>query len=177
MITLLETPVPIILFGIITLAVLGLMLLRSGRGVLLWVMIGVAVLVAGGIALERVVVTERERIEAVIEAGAAAVAVNDKEAALRHVDPNNRDTRSLVAGNMGRFKFTGAKITRLEISFKELSSPPRATAKIMVLVSFDSRDGSFPHDNYPVPLTLHLWRKGDTWLIEDHEWKNNPSSR
>ena len=177
MITLLETPVPIILFGILAEAVLGLILLRTGRGVLLWVMIGVAVLVAAGVGLERMVVTERERIEAVLEAAVAAVAANDKDAVLVHVDPDDKETRRLVHWAFGRAKFTEAKITRLEISFKELASPPRATAKLSGMVSFQESSGLTAYETYPVSFSIDLRRTGDTWLIEDHEWKNNPYNR
>ena len=176
MIQLLENPIPIILFGIFAEAVLGLILLHTGRGVLLWVMIGVAVLVAAGVGLERMVVTERERIEAVLEAAAVAVAANDKQAVLQCVDPGNRKTRRLIDRAFGNAEFTKAKITRLDITIKELASPPRATAKITVRVSFDLRSGTNPYETYRASFSIELCRTGDKWLIEDHDWKNDPYS-
>ena len=177
MITLLETPIPIILFGIFALAVLGLILLRTGRGVLLGVIIGVAVLVAAGVGLERMVVTERERIETMLEAAAVAIAANDKQAVLQCVDPSNGKTRRLIDMAFGNVEFTKAKITRLEISFKELASPPRATARITVRVSFDLRNGTNPYETYPASFSIELCRTGDKWLVADHDWKNDPYNR
>ncbi len=177
MITLLETPIPIILFGIVALAVLGLMLLRTGRGVLLWVMIGVAVLVAAGVGLERIVVTEREKIEDVLEAAVAAIAANDEQAVLVHVDPGNGKTRTLVRDAFRMVKFTDAKITQLEISFTEMASPPRATARLAGRVSFEESSGMDPYGTHPIRFKIDLCRRGDIWLIDGHEWKNDPRGR
>ncbi len=82
MITLLETPVSIILFGIVAEVVLLVTLLLTGRGVVLVGMIGTVVLVAVGVGLEWLVVTQRERVEAAIYRTTAAFEANDLDTVL-----------------------------------------------------------------------------------------------
>jgi hypothetical protein len=89
----LEDPMPIILFGIVAEAVLGIILLTTRRGVLLWAMAGVLVLVLAGVGLEWLVVTERERVEATVEGAAAAVRANDRQGLLQCLDPAAADAR------------------------------------------------------------------------------------
>ena len=73
----LDSPWPAILFGIIGEAVLAVMLLRSGRGVLLGAMAGVLALSLAGVGVERLVVTDNKLIAAVIYDAAAALEAND----------------------------------------------------------------------------------------------------
>ena len=112
MLTLLESPLPVILFGIIAEAVLGIVLVRTGRGVLIWVMIGVLVLVSAGVALEWLVVTDVETVEAAFESMAAALETNDPDAVLAHIDPAAADTRNLAAWGLRQVEFTKVGITR-----------------------------------------------------------------
>ena len=62
MVIFLESPWPILLIGIAVEAVLAVMLLRTGQGRLLWAMLGMAAVVLLGLAVERLVVTDREAV-------------------------------------------------------------------------------------------------------------------
>ena len=69
----LDGPIPILCTGIILEIVLGLILLRTGRG---WAMIGmglVAVATLLGIGVERLIVTDTKRVKATLENARAAV--------------------------------------------------------------------------------------------------------
>ena len=175
MTALVEDPMPIILFGIVAEAVLGIALLRTGRAALLWAMGGVLVLVFTGVGLEWLVVTDREQVEATLDAMAAAVAANDREEVLSHVDPSAGDTRRLVDWGFRTAEFTGAKITELEVlNINHLTSPHTARVHLKGIVYFKVRRGEYPYDKHLVDLTLKLSLQSGHWLISGHEWHDDP---
>ena len=63
MTTLLEDPMPVIFFGIVAEAILGVVLLQTRRGAVLIAMVAVLVVVLGCVGLERLVVTDTEQVE------------------------------------------------------------------------------------------------------------------
>ena len=178
MTVLFENPMPVILFGIIAEAVLGIALLRTGRGVLLWAMGGVLALLLVGVGLEWLVVTEGEQVEATLEDVAAAVGANDQPGVLRHVDPSAAETRRLINWGFGRVDFTEAKITHLEVqNINHLTSPSTARVRVKGIVYFQVRRGEDPYGKRPVNLTLELRRGSDRWLITGHKWHGDPLGR
>ncbi len=72
-----ENPLRIIFIGIVIEAVLGIVLLRTGRGALLWAMLGVLALTLAGVVVERLVVTEKERVEMTLDGITSALEAND----------------------------------------------------------------------------------------------------
>jgi hypothetical protein len=171
---LLEDPMPVILFGIIAEAVLGIILLRTGRGVLLWAMAGVLVVTLAGVGMEWLVVTEVEQVEQSLESAAAAIEANREEDVLAWVDPSAKDTRGMVHWAMRRVKFTKVKISDLEIKVNRLTSPPTAVADLTGMVRFRDRTGQVPYEHYRGKFTLELRRESDRWMITDQTWHNDP---
>lgn len=169
---------PLILFGIAAEAVLGIILLMSGRGVLLWAMGGVLVLVLAGVGLERLVVTEREQVEATLEGAAAALQANDQTRLLggeAYLAESAVETRERARYALNHIEFTKVKITNLEIKINRLTSPPSATARITGHVQYEDPTGQMIHDNYLIKdLTLRLRRTPEGWKIVGHQWKNDP---
>jgi hypothetical protein len=175
MTALLENPMPIILFGIVAEAVLGISLLTTRRGALLWAMAGVLILVLAGVGLEWLVVTERERVEATLEGAAAAVRANDREGLLQRIHPSAADARQLVNWAFDRVDFTDAKITTLEVqNINDLTSPPTAKAHVKGIVFFKVRRGEYPYDKHPVDLTAELRLESGRWLITGYELRDDP---
>jgi hypothetical protein len=170
MTTLLESPWPVILFGIAAEVVLGVILLRSGRGVLIWAMAGVLVLMLAGVGLEWLVVTDREQVEATLEGAAAAVAANDRDALLANIHSSATELRRLIHTRFHQLNFTGARIATLEVqNINHLVSPPTARVHIMGIISFEDRRGEIPYKNYRREMTLELRRESDRWLITGFE--------
>lgn len=175
MATLLEDPLPMILFGIIAEAVLGVVLLRTGRGVVLLAMIGVLLLVAGGVWVEWLVVTEKEQVEAVVEGVAAAVEANDPAGVKRHIDPSASRLLRRVNWAYDLVDFTEAKITNLEISINDLTSPPTARAHLTGIVAFEGKREDLLRSTYVIDLDALFRRTPEGWLITGYEnWKNDP---
>jgi Na+-transporting methylmalonyl-CoA/oxaloacetate decarboxylase gamma subunit len=169
---LLENPMPIIFAGIFIEAILGVMLLQTGRGVVLVVMIGVLLVVLGGVGIEALVVTERERVEATLEAGAAAFVDGDLERVLRVVAQDAHGTRAAAGGLLRRAEFDQIKITDLKITMVRTTSPPTARARLIAVVSARDRRGEITVMNQLVNVEIQLRLEGDRWLIIGHEWEH-----
>jgi hypothetical protein len=169
----LENPWPALIIGIFAEALLGIILLRTGRGVILWAMGGVGLLVAGGLLLERAVVTERERVAADIDAMAAALGANDQKGVEAWIAKDAAQVRGLVQFGFQHAKFTKAKITSLEITVNNHTSPPTAQAILSGSVYFRAND--YPYEGYPVKdLTLELEQHSGRWLIASCQWPEDP---
>ncbi len=174
MTTLLEDPRPLLYFGILAEAVLAIVLLRTGRGVLLWVMLGLAVLVAAGVWVEWLVVTEVERVEAVLESAMRAVAADDQQAVMEHFHSSATQPRGLVRWAFSYVHFTGAKITGMKTSIDEKADPPRATVELSGTVWFEARRGDIPYSVYPSSGTIILHRYPEGWLITGYDLNKDP---
>jgi hypothetical protein len=175
MTTLLENPWPVILFGIVAEAVLGIILWRTGRGRLLWAMAGVLIVVLAGVTLEWLVVTEREQVVATLEGAAKALGANDRRGVMAYVDPSASEIRELVDWGFKVADFTDAKITTLEIeNIDHQTSPPTARVHVKGIVSFKDRRGESPYERYLADLTVQLHLTSGRWLITAVEWHDGP---
>ena len=168
MTTLLEDPTYLIAFGIVAEVILGVILANTGRGVVLVAMAGVLALVLAGVALEWLVVTEVERVEAVIDGTAAALEDNDRRV-LRYIAPSDEYSRRLVLWALREVEFTEIKIRSLDIKINQLSSPPTATANFIGVFSGRDRTGDFGHSTRPVGVILQFRLQSGRWLITGHK--------
>jgi len=171
---LIENPLPIILFGIIAEAILGVILLQTGRGVLLWAMGGVLVVVLCGVGLEWLVVTDVERVEAVLGRTVAALEDNDLEAVLACCSESADHTRREARRAIRLVEFTRVKITRLDIQIIRHTSPPMAKARFSAMVAGRDRKGNFGQVKKPIGFTLTLREEPDGWRVTEHVLENAP---
>ncbi len=171
---LIESPWPAILFGIIGEAILAVILLRTGRGVLLWAMAGVLGLSLIGVAVERFVVTDTKLVKAVIYDTRTALEANDLGRVLAHVAPEDANTRQRAAQVLDMAEIKELKISYLEVTINRLTSPPTATAKFNVLVTGRDRHGEFGTVTRPGKLIVKLRCDAAGWIITGHEFSEDP---
>lgn len=164
----LESPMPILFFGIIAEAVLVACVFHTRRGVLLWPMAAVVLILLGGLALEQYVVTEREQVEATIDGAAAALSDNDLPRVLRYLSNEAEHTRSRAEWAMARVDFTSVTIHGLEITVNSLTSPPTAEARFNGVAYYRDRRGEFPYEHYAARFIVQLQWENDQWRITDH---------
>jgi hypothetical protein len=159
----LDGPIPILCTGIILEIVLGLILLRTGRG---WAMIGmglVAVATLLGIGVERLIVTDTKRVKATLENARAAVEANHVQLALQYVDPKATELREWALQMAVHLRFTEVTIKDVEVTFDRKSVPPRAEAKFFATATFASNQ--FSDVKYPTELTVELRPIDGRWLV------------
>jgi hypothetical protein len=178
----LEDPIPVIVFGIIAVAVLGIALLRTGRGVLIAAIVGALVLTALGIGLEWLVVTEVERVQATLYGTAAALEANlpadDPSSVLAHISdvPQANRTQSKARRALKEVTFEKITIRNLRIEINDNTSPPTARASFKAFVTARLKSGAFSEMGraYPIDFHLELRRESGAWKICDHKLENAP---
>ena len=170
----LESPWPILVFGIIAEAVLAVALVRTGRGIYLAAMAGVAIAVLLGVLVERLVVTDRKLVAQTIDGAAAALEANDLNRVLQFVSPTADDTRERARQALGLAEFVEVKVRNLEIAIVRTTSPPTAKATFTVWVTGKDRRGDLGQVSRPVGLVLHLRLESGRWLIADHRIVEDP---
>jgi len=174
MTTLLENPAPAIFAGIAIEAILGIALLKTGRGVILFVMLGVLAVVLGLVGLEWFVVTDAERVEETLDRAAAALQAGDLPGVLDCCHPTAARSRAEARRALDWIEFTKVRITDLKVSINRLSSPPSARAEGIVVVSGHDRHGSFEEMTRPIRFQVELRQEGPRWLVTGHALDSAP---
>ena len=165
MVIFLESPWPILFIGIAVEAVLAVVLLRTGRGAVLWGMIGAAAFVLLGLLVEWLVVTEREAVEHTLDACVAAVEANDVERLLSYISPSAQQARKEARWVLGRVQVEKARINDLEIKINRLTNPLTATARFEAIGTGRDRKGELPYQTFPARVTVELRQENARWLV------------
>ncbi len=168
MTTLLENPMPIVLFGIVVEAILGGFLVTTRRGVLLVPMAGVFLLVILGVVVERLVVTEKERAEQALYDAAAAIQSNDVKRVESFIAKTpGSDVLRRASHYMGLVEFEQVKISGLRVTLNRLTSPPSAEARFNGSARFQDRSGMIPYRYYRSDFKVDLVLEPDGWKVKD----------
>jgi hypothetical protein len=167
---LLESPWPILSFGITVEVVLLILLLATRRGVLLWWMLGAAALVMLGVLVEWMVVTDREAIDDALHDCAAALEANDVNRLLTHISPSAAQLRSEIRATMDRIEVTMMRISDLQIVVNRKADPRVAKAVFKAIGKGRDRKGEFPLDQaYGCKVIVNFRSEGDRWLATDYD--------
>jgi len=169
MMILLESPWPWILFGIVVEAILGAVLVTYRRPAVLWGMLGVLVFTIAGVVVERLVVTERERVEAVMDGIVAALNANDLERLLNeYIAPDAHGTRGRAVWALNRVQIQRVNYHNLRVTINRLTSPITADAEFDGVVEYRDRLGEFPYSYYAARFVVELELRNGRWLVTDH---------
>jgi hypothetical protein len=165
---LIEDPTMFIFLGVVLEAILGILLFRTGRGFILWIMLGVLVVCLTGIIGQRFIVTERKLIVQTLDGISAAAVANDIEGLLSYLEPDAKYSRERARWALSRFEFQKVGYRNLEIKINELTSPPTADVSIAGLFTFQDRKGEFPYNTLAPNFKIKLRKHDDRWLVEEH---------
>ncbi len=165
----LESPWPWIFVGIVAEAVFAAVWATTRQSRLLWGMAGSLAFMIVGVAVERLVVTERERVEAAMEGIVAALNANDLDRLLNeYIAPDASVTRGRASWALGRVHIDRANYHNLQVTINELTSPITATAEFDGGVDFRDRLGEFPYGHYRAHFVVELELRDGRWLVTDH---------
>ena len=166
---LVESPWPALTVGVFLEVALAIVLVRSGRAVVLVAMAIVLVATAAMLALELLVVTEIEQVENALAKVATTLEANDPPAVLELFDPKS-PRRHEVESILSRVTVRGATIGGdLEVRTNALTSPPSATAYFTGHFEAHDRRGEIPYEHVLRRFKITLHRLNDRWLIHDYE--------
>ncbi len=111
---------------------------------------------------------DREQIDDVMHAVAAAVERNDLNGVLEHVYAASGAGIQHAKSEFPTYKFTSARITRVKsIEVDPHMNPPSAISEIFVSVSVSGRGVEVR--NYPRFVRVYLLREGERWRVSDYE--------
>lgn len=163
-----ENPLPIAVAGVL-LAALAAIAFSARRN--LGSLVALAGVVAATLlllAVERLVVTDREQVETTLSDLMAAVEANDVPAALAFIDPAAADMRADAEALMPTVRVDKARATGVEVELHEQANPPTATSRFRgILLGLHSRLGmQVAYVNQQVDVQ---WIKRDgRWLADGY---------
>ncbi len=168
--TLLENPLPIYAVGTVLATVCGLAFLARRNLPSLFALIGVVVLTLLLVVVERVVVTEREQVEAALQQLMRDVEAGDMSAVLARIDSGAAKMRNDVEKLMpqAEIKDTGATSVRVEVDAD--TEPMTATSRFRGKV-----DGVHRRSGMRVfffdEVEINWVKRGEQWLAEAYAVK------
>ncbi len=165
---LLESPVTILVLGVISVAVLLYVWTQLQRRSLLVAAAVVLVVVAGLMLLELMVQTDAEQVEATLREIAADVERNDLPAALAHFHSTAQSARLMASGEMPKYEFAEVKVKSVEVMVDPDHQPPKAVAKFNVVVVGSDRDQLIGRRHVPRYCEVTFLKENGHWRVSDY---------
>jgi hypothetical protein len=169
---LIEDPTLFIVLGIAIEAALGIALFRTGRGFLLWIMLGVLLVCSTGIIGQRFIITERKRVVQTLDGVAAALEENNVDKVFSYLTPDADFSRGEARRALSMIKIESANYSGLEIQINKLTSPMTAELKFLGVIKIIDPKGVSPYTTYPFHFKVIMRKVGDRWLISEHSIEN-----
>jgi hypothetical protein len=167
-----EDSTPVLVIGIITVAILLLALVKTGRLGLLYAILGVGVVAGAIVVIEKNTVTDTKRIRTLLNSAAAAAERNDVAGVLEAISPNAQSLRQEVSRQLPQFEVQSAYIRGLEIKINRFNNPPSAVATFIGHVEGRMRRGGLATQHIPVQVKATLvLGPNDRWFVEMAEWQ------
>ena len=139
---------------------------------LLITVIATAVVLIGGVALERYIETDREALRRMLKEISAAITSDDTKAVLSHTSPDAEKLRGLAAEGMARAKLSRAIFRNIEIKVNDTTVPTTAELRFIVFFSGSSKDRTWLgigdaefHDQFR--FTAVFEKHDDRWFATD----------
>jgi len=164
-----EDPTLLIAAGVLIEALLAVALVKSGRTVLIAVMVGVLAIVLAGVIVERLIVTPREEVETTLYTAAREVEQNDVQGVLSHVDPAAADLRANVRSWLPKIRVREVAIRSLRIEVNRHKNPPTARADFVGRVHGDFHETGFDQTTVLRQFTVEFRKQGDRWLMTSYQ--------
>ncbi len=162
---------PVFVICGITLLVLLVFLLKTGRGVIMLAMAGVVLCIVAAILIDMMVVTDREVVEQTLFKAANLAEQNQFEALLDYVSPSVPHVRAQAASwihQASRIDEVG--ISAIDITVNRTKHPPTARAEFRVYARGEARERNNPFPfTYLSRLRVDFQWENDRWLVTDYQ--------
>ena len=164
-----EDPLPVFILGGIALAVLLILLLKTGRGVVLIAMAATVAIMGLAVLVDALVVTDRERVEEVVYQAAAAAERNDLDGVAAFVSPTVKQIKADLRHWIGQLEIESVSIGGLAVSVDRTKTPLTATARFWYVGQGKWRHGETVHNRVAGRLKVDFRQEGNRWLVTDYE--------
>jgi len=164
-----EEPLYIIIVGAIAVLMLGFAWYQVQWRGLLYAILGVIVLTAAMLGIERAVVTDAERVKDTLHEIARAVERNDIHEVLQYAAAGAKEVRSQASAELPRYHVNEVDIKRnLEVTIDRSQSPPHAIVTFNVVV--DGVEQSL-HAKFHVPqfVKMIFVKQNEKWRVLSYE--------
>ncbi|MFV2065629.1 MAG: hypothetical protein ACC645_01515 [Pirellulales bacterium] len=167
---LVEDPLPIVLAGIAAEVVLLVILFQTGRGLVMLGMLGVLMVTGLLLAIEWLVVTDRERVEGALYGIASALERHDTEGVLSRIASDATELRGEIEARLARHQIAEARIGgHAEVTFNRLTNPPSATARFFARFKLRGGGGDLPDGNFAGRFTVRLVEEEGQWKVAGYQ--------
>ena len=164
-----EDPTLLLVVAVAIVAMLIAGIVKTGRGSLLWAILGVIAIVAGLLVVERFWVTDRELIADRLGAAVASLEANDLEGTLAHISSSATEMRGVVQLILPNVEIEDINLGDVQIAVNQMTSPPTASASFMALVQAKYRGRESLYEKTPFRISVELQKEGDEWLFSRYE--------
>ena len=157
--------VPMVVGGLLTLAFLGLAFYFYDRTMLL-VAIVIAILTTLTVVVEKMIVTDKEQLTAVVKNLATAVERNEIAQVLRYVSDSREDVKARIQAEMPQYQFKSCRILKV-VDFEIESN--RRRAKIVFVAFATGSHPSYGTGNAHRRVTLMFEKDpNEQWKFYDY---------
>lgn len=165
---LMEQPLTIVFGGLLLAAMLIGGLIQTGKKWLLYAVVGVLVLTAGLLMLERSTITPREAVKATLHVIARDLERNDVEAIVQHISAGKTELRDEARRRLGSIEIVEVKIKRnLKVDVTSARGMDVAETSFNAVIRLkDSRYADFLNEDRPNAMFFRVWFK-----LEDGRWR------
>lgn len=164
-----ENPTPILVTGGMVLMLLAVFFLKSGRLVLLWPAGAVLAFMGITVLVDKLVVTDRERVQNVIYDAAAAAEKNHLNEVIDYISPSATKVREEAQRWIGQAKLESVTIAQLEVTVDKSKQPFTATAHFWVQAQGEAHTAAAIYRNYIGRLVVEFKKEGDRWLVTAYQ--------
>ena len=163
-----EQPITIVLLSVGVLTGLAISWIMSGHKALLYALIGGALVAVLLLIVERVVVTDREAIEATLVQMARDVASNDPKKITQHISPSAPSVLAEANTEMPKYKFESLRITKIhKIDVQEETEPRTALVEFNIVAKGTFGAGA----DVLADATIPRWVELDLIKDPDGAWR------
>lgn len=161
-----------LVFLLLTAVLLAAMWVATGRREPLWGAAGVVLLLPLLWLMERLVVTDREAIEATLHSIAADVKGNNRSAVMSHIGAGATSLRHRAEAEIPNYTFTDCKVNqihRIEVNAADRPRSAEAEFNVYVSGSFKIGNETFNGDFF---RRIHLWMRRESdgqWRVENYD--------
>jgi hypothetical protein len=168
-----EDPTPTLVLAALTIGVLVLALVKTGRGGLLYAIAGVGVVTVLILALEWFVVTDKEVVEYSLSGACHELEANNVNGVLSYIDPKS-PAYGRLKSELSRIRVSRASYNRLDVTVHRNTNPPTATADFMGYIQAKDTRGEIPFETFARRFTVELRLEGDRWLLKSYKIEGFP---
>lgn len=166
----LEHPLIIIFVGLVTLAILFGGLVQTGNKKFIYVIIGAALLFAGLVVVEQVVVTHRERVENAIHEIARALENSDVATVEQRISKTAPRIAKRAKDSMRRYKIERVRVKpNLKVVVHSDQEPLTATVTFNTVIRGGDRAGQIPIQDWRLYFVVEFVLEDERWRIYDYQ--------